>query len=370
MSNCYVCNIELTEENKTEEHILLNSLGGRLKSTKLICKKCNSTFGNKIDSQLSDQFNFFANLLMIKRDRGNPPPIRLEVKATGDKVTVDHEGNIALLKPAVSQKKIGDETEISIQTSDISQMKRILSGFQKKHPSIDVDKLLASDQIRQAQIDGTLHTQLVLGGKESLPAILKMAINYYIEITGDIQSVSSAIEDLKSNDSQKVEPIFLKDRLFELDEAEVTHSIFINGDKCSRRLYAIIELFSSFQYIIKLSDTYTGEDYSEIYAYDVINCAEVEKTPINTPSHDFIFTYRYSTSKPDFSLAQESIERVVKIAMERQLSSNLDELSQKSFLNGVDPNNQSDGVNGDVFVSELLNRLQPYLLSRLPKPNR
>ncbi|WP_411835373.1 HNH endonuclease, partial [Paenibacillus barengoltzii] len=40
--NCYVCKIELTKDNETEEHILLNSIGGRLKS------KCTSV--NRVDT--------------------------------------------------------------------------------------------------------------------------------------------------------------------------------------------------------------------------------------------------------------------------------------------------------------------------------
>lgn len=69
---CYVCDKEITSENETEEHILLNAIGGKLKSKKLICKGCNSDLGNKIDNSLARQLNPIANLLDIKRDRGNP----------------------------------------------------------------------------------------------------------------------------------------------------------------------------------------------------------------------------------------------------------------------------------------------------------
>ena len=52
MSKCYVCGVELTEDNKTEEHII-NAIGGVLKSKNLICKQCNSDFGDEIDSFLA-----------------------------------------------------------------------------------------------------------------------------------------------------------------------------------------------------------------------------------------------------------------------------------------------------------------------------
>jgi len=73
---CYVCEVEITSENETEEHILLNAIGGKLKSKKLICKSCNSEFGSEIDDTLARQLNPIANLLDIKRDRGNPQNVK------------------------------------------------------------------------------------------------------------------------------------------------------------------------------------------------------------------------------------------------------------------------------------------------------
>ncbi|MBA9077080.1 HNH endonuclease [Rufibacter quisquiliarum] len=78
---CYVCSIEITSETETEEHIIINAAGGRLKSKDLICKDCNSTFGGKIDSLLADQLNNLSNMLMVKRHRGNPQPILGELKS-------------------------------------------------------------------------------------------------------------------------------------------------------------------------------------------------------------------------------------------------------------------------------------------------
>ena len=40
MNNCYLCRQVLSKENESVEHIIPNSIGGRLKSKKLLCKKC------------------------------------------------------------------------------------------------------------------------------------------------------------------------------------------------------------------------------------------------------------------------------------------------------------------------------------------
>ena len=39
---CYICGSELTEENQSDEHIILNAIGGHLHSYSILCKKCNN----------------------------------------------------------------------------------------------------------------------------------------------------------------------------------------------------------------------------------------------------------------------------------------------------------------------------------------
>ena len=38
---CYICDEELTDTNNSDEHIILNAIGGHLHSNKLLCKRCN-----------------------------------------------------------------------------------------------------------------------------------------------------------------------------------------------------------------------------------------------------------------------------------------------------------------------------------------
>ena len=52
--NCLICNETLTEANASDEHIILNSLGGHLHSKDLLCKKCNNKFGKEADAALAD----------------------------------------------------------------------------------------------------------------------------------------------------------------------------------------------------------------------------------------------------------------------------------------------------------------------------
>lgn len=70
--NCYFCGCTLTEQNKSMEHIVSNALGGKLKSDKLLCKKCNNDMGCWED-ELSKKLMYFITSLEIKRERGKIP---------------------------------------------------------------------------------------------------------------------------------------------------------------------------------------------------------------------------------------------------------------------------------------------------------
>lgn len=66
---CYICDNELTEENQSDEHIILNAIGGHLHSHIVLCKKCNSELGEKADSKLAEDLSFYTDMLQVKKNR-------------------------------------------------------------------------------------------------------------------------------------------------------------------------------------------------------------------------------------------------------------------------------------------------------------
>lgn len=82
MYTCYVCDDILNSENETVEHIVLNAIGGKLKSRRLICRDCNSKFGSKIDTELAKQLSSFCTLLNIQRESGTPVYCKIKVQTS------------------------------------------------------------------------------------------------------------------------------------------------------------------------------------------------------------------------------------------------------------------------------------------------
>ena len=79
----------------TEEHVIPQALGGRLKAN-LYCKVCNEYFGKEIDSEITKQFGNIATILKIKRERGNPQPFEV--------VDIDREINLVFDGKTLSRR--------------------------------------------------------------------------------------------------------------------------------------------------------------------------------------------------------------------------------------------------------------------------
>jgi hypothetical protein len=308
---------------------------------------------------------------MIKRDRGDPPSVLMKKESTGEKYYINHQGKIEIEKPIVKQIPNGKNVEISIQARDIKEARSILTSLKKKYPAMDIDSIMANANHVEEYIDEPLHIKMTVGGKESLPAILKMAINFYIEHTSDTLSVKDAIEDLRNNDYKLVEPVILTNKIFDLADDEITHSIFINADSTTHRLYAIIDLFSTFQFFVKLSINYTGESFSSLYVFDVLTRKELVKTSKNIPSFDYVFDFKYQLSNPQFNIMREEMNHCMHIAMQRQHSLYREMIINEAWTETIDkmiPEGQPITREAyDAFSNYLMIKLGPYMQRYVPK---
>lgn len=104
---CYLCGKELTDENKPDEHIILNAIGGHLHSYTLLCMECNSKLGEQADAKLAEDLSFFSDMLEIKKNRSNPHKQVMKGE-NGQEFVVHAAGaQYELRKPNVTFRKTG-----------------------------------------------------------------------------------------------------------------------------------------------------------------------------------------------------------------------------------------------------------------------
>lgn len=126
---CYICDEELTDTNNSDEHIILNAIGGHLHSNKLLCKRCNNTLGDTADAKLAEDLSFYTDMLKVKKVRKNPHK-QIMLDDEGREVAVYNAGEkIELRRPYVDKEENPGNISIHITARNEKELKGILNGL-------------------------------------------------------------------------------------------------------------------------------------------------------------------------------------------------------------------------------------------------
>ncbi len=274
MKSCYCCGTPLTKENVSVEHIIPNSIGGKLKSNNLLCEPCNKLLGSEIDDELAKQFNFFMNFFMIERERGKYQPLAGKTK-DGEEYVLN--GTEIKSKPKISV----DKNTVSFHGNDEKDVKTYFKGLLKKYPNLKIEDIISNANRGRYYLNEPISLQLNVGGGKVFRAITKIAANFFIYKGGNKDYITNTLSYIKgSDDSKKTWYHFgFKNENLNVDEQKLYHFIKIIGDSKEEILYCYIELFGTLKFIICLNDNYQDTDIEYQYFYNLFSKQEI-KTPI------------------------------------------------------------------------------------------
>ncbi len=290
MKRCYDCGKFLTEKIKSKEHIINNSIGGRLKSYNLLCKPCNSNFGSSMDTAISKSFNLLANQLNIVRDHGSVQDELAELKS-GEKILMSPGGKPKLHRTVVDQKEADGKIEISISAPNEKEALKALKGMQRKYKFSDekMEELRSQLVMQNYPINEDVKMGFQIGGDDLFKALAKMGINYFIFCGGEPKYIKTVLENIKSK--EKCDYVwFFNDpsKSFEYSEKQICHSIHVKGCPEDRILYYVVDLFSVAQYIVILNSQYDGPLINNSYSYDLLNQEVVMKNYQHDLNRDYL----------------------------------------------------------------------------------
>lgn len=367
---CYVCDNDITPANETDEHIIINAAGGRLKSKELICSECNSEFGERIDYVLAKQVNNLANMLMVKRHRGKPQPIIAERKSTGQKYILDVGGKPKLYKPTVEKYIDGDKTNISITARSEKELREILKGIAKKHPHFDVEETMKSAKWRKEYFDEALNFQNVIGGNEVFRAVCKCATNFFVYKEGDPKEIKHLIPYIKGNEEKEVVWMHYQDDLYDISPEECLHIIHLVGKKDEEFLYCYVDYFNTYKYIVLLSDNYTGKDIRETYSFDLVNVAPIQKEISMDYDRTTLLNFFTNKDAKSFEKVKKSFDHSIALGLKRQDDQQRSELLERAIQNSLGKYPKNVQITEEMInetVEEIMKNITPYLLRRIKK---
>ena len=281
---CYICKEKLDEINKSKEHIIPNSIGGKLKSNNLLCKTCNSQFGDSLDNILTKQFKVICNFLNIKRNRGkNQDIVAFNEEGAEFDYPADPNQSGRLRKPHISVKKEDDgKIKFSVFIQNKEQIYSIIKKIENDYPNHKIEN--KEKVVKQAMesceynMPGSLTTESFVGNPEFFMALHKILINFFIYKTGDFEHIEHLINKLKNNDFNLDNVFYYVPEKIEKNTRlrNIKHQLVIISDKRTKKLYGYIELFSVYRYIIVLNENY-NENHHFSYTHNVITGEETDE---------------------------------------------------------------------------------------------
>lgn len=269
---CYLTGIELSEDNKSLEHILPNALGGQLKSREVLCSEANLKLSDLIDTEFNEIFEGTYRRLPLDKDRQtNRGIVGVHQKYNEEIVFKDNK--------CFPRKPIYD----NIKQFVYAQTEKMGNGY--------IEHLKKNGKIPQEQevkvwtdLSGDIGFPFKIDNNIFPKGFAKIAAGFATLKGVDRNYLKRAIDLTKKEFRNDIIllpffPITPQEVIFEKETYKSVHyplhTIVLKGIKKEAILYCYVELFSTFQYIVILDDKYEGEDIYHTYFYDLLNAKEI-----------------------------------------------------------------------------------------------
>jgi HNH endonuclease len=264
MDSCIYCG----QDTGSEEHIIPESLGGKLKSKTIICQTCNNTLGSSVDAPFVSQFDFVRNYYGIRSNGGKPPIIRGLVDGSGTEFDILPGGVPQLTNPKVEKT----DKEMHFTYRNVAEAKKNLKSIKKKYPKASLQK---AEKVTTTL--GNLKLSISIGGDELFRGIAKVAFEYfaYIHGTGVVQNdefnrIRNYISE-GADDATNISYFQLLTIPKTLHKIEFPHhSVLILHKEVDEPVVCIIKLFGIYNFQIIVADSWNGIPFSYLHKVNAL----------------------------------------------------------------------------------------------------
>jgi hypothetical protein len=268
-NRCVLCDCAIDDNNDSEEHVIPNSIGGRLKVRGFICRDCNSRTGETWDATLSQQLNFFCHFFGVVRERGVPGPQPIETTA-GEQLLMQLGGGFKMKDPIFRTVQTETGKQFQIKARDRDEAARILKGLARKYPSqVDVEAELAKATETYTYPEGvTFHTP-DFGGVSGGRSVVKTATAFAFHCGVSVDQCDLAVRYLRDEAAEAAFGYYYERDLVAGRPAGVPiHCVAVTGDPATGMLLGYVEYFGTQRVVVGLSQSYAGPPIARSYGLD------------------------------------------------------------------------------------------------------
>jgi hypothetical protein len=271
--NCYLSGIEINENNKSEEHIIPNALGGHIKNSYVLCHDSNQSLNTLIDIPFNSIFEPIYRRLTLKKDRASKTGIKGIHTQFKEEIVVKNNRCFPL-------KPLLDKENNILYVNSKNQGENYINYLKKKGE-------IKRDENIEIKMDLSGEVEFEFNLKNSIfpKGFAKIAAGF-ASLKGIERNNLKSIINLKTSSFSKIIPLIPYfplnpiDLFIEKKRNRMTkyplHTIVLKGCNEENILYCFIELFSTFKFIVIIDDKYDGRDIYHYYSYDLLNSKKIE----------------------------------------------------------------------------------------------
>lgn len=275
MPGCYLCGDPLNLENRSFEHILPNSIGGRLKSADLLCKTCNEQTGLLFDDVFARFAGIWASKHAISRDRGNVQNLKAKNKVTGAELIVKPGYLLEFAQPQITEQ--GPYSSL-IVANNFKRFYQAVEQLRKKKRDAGLEFELGEITIDPGGEKVEFVIDELFNQDTLLRSVCKTVCNYYYYKTGDRALIGPLIHFLTTGEENRYCWFADLGLVSSHGVKEPLHLLLIRGDHKQKAVYAYFEIFGEKGFVVLVNGRYTGEDFLMRYAFDPLKRAEIPFT--------------------------------------------------------------------------------------------
>jgi hypothetical protein len=163
----------------------------------------------------------------------------------------------------------GSTAEINARVPTILEAKKLLLGFKRRYPKLDVDEAMRTVVEERSYLSDPVRTVFNFGGAQSGRCVVKSALALAVASGIKAQACEKATSYLRNDDGEPCFGYFYRrDLVTSRPTDTVFHCVAVKGDPSSRKLIGYVEFFGVYRMLACLSDHYTGTPLFNYYAVD------------------------------------------------------------------------------------------------------
>ena len=282
MARCWLCENDLTESNRSQEHIIPAALGGKQTVDDFLCERCNNTTGSKWDASLIEA-NKPMDFIASQRDwRESEPRRRYELgnRANRHEVVTENETHTMYRGGGDSVTSFdGQNLKAAIASFSEAQRSQILRGLFRKYAIpreqwARIEQAVSAQAAEEPSRGHSIQTGIALSLPSASRAMVKSMLALACRVGVTQEECSQFLADWRANDSSSL-GCFPEWQVLSMDEKIDVRCVAISGSSETGMLLGFAQLSGFIPWIFPLAVPYEGSSRHAVYAIDAKTGNEV-----------------------------------------------------------------------------------------------